>query len=1115
MTTDRAARQYETSQLSTWFNTLPERDKYKFVAHWKQREAGSISNEKLINNLSGKHHGSDHFIKKLLCFDLSLNKFKNVKRNKRGILLEDIEQLCQSINSVNKKSKPHTTAALSADLFYQHAWIALGSQYPVSENGGLGTITTAESEIITALKQLAHWSRIAPILHLAPEIDVDTLYVELRLMAEQNKIFSNSVVNPNPANDFKFQIFAGHYIHAESLLTRISDRCIIVGPPGSGKSTFLKWAFTYLLKSEGKLGVPVPVQLKAFSDYVAMHPNTSIWEFVYQRQLKSRLPNKLAASDPLQIKPTHIVYLLDGWDEVPIKLRSPLKALIDRDTENTKTIITSRQSGIPAILRAGQTEFYELGPLTDYTVAELCLKYGTLRKNTLLINDLLALLERTPSLWSIAANPYLLTLLCEVVFARGMLPEFSECSAHWVLTQAKNLMLADHNQSHPNYPLTQDDESKLEDLAYQLCFSYSEKLANFTPLTLKTLWGNVTQHRNLLNSRFFNGFTNSKYQTQFEFSHLRLQEYFAAAAFAKQNLAPLKNAIKRLLYSTAWQSELGHIAALLAEPWHNQFWEILHDALQQMDEAGEILRRVAGVLCTAGISAGGETVMGLDIRPLLWQRVTTEELFIKPNLIALLNLDAGYLAQHLEQIMVLKPNLPVPASHIIEQAYRLLPYEIRRHYIDIHLAHSQTRSWMPGLPAKAFPALNRLENVLQVALDESSLTSARIAALQELGASRAMLGATSLIPLMQHSNEQIAANAIEALSKIGGHEIAVAMADLLITQQNLPASFKGALLNGLAIGGYGIIEAQSRDRLLAALETAQNNAQQEDLLNALSGAPLPEIPKCVYDIISAKNADHTAVAAASLLSGVCDTDFLSTALILVLKRQIAEAVSIEILHSCPFIPLGFEHWPALWQHFHNLPAHTREKIYLLLLFIKTATRFPNHPAASTLRRYLHTILQQQEQTDEQLFCVVISNARLLITEPGCTQLLLRIIKQEAASENARAAAVNALIHFRLSEPIKSDLILLFKQQIQHSELNYSLVEALTTTLFCIAPGIGPSLLKLAAMQRESVNKLVRRSVLTAANDRGYLIFKDCIATPSGEILAQQIHDAMAETKNPS
>ncbi|MCH9638538.1 MAG: NACHT domain-containing protein, partial [Betaproteobacteria bacterium] len=494
------------NELAHWFQGLPDVNQYQFSTKWMQIEA-PISQEKLVKFLDDDE-ASVALIKRFRSYDFAKKSLKKVRLNNFGIRLHDVELVCSAINKYRKRQQQQDN--VSPELFYHKAWDELNQQFP--ENNSLPVVTDTQSFLENFAAMLAKstlWTTVQPILRRSQSIKIDDLYVEIRLLADERqglKCFSRR--DFTSTNDYYQQNRARQFIKADSLLGSGLRRNVLVGPPGSGKSTLLRWLCVYLLKRKQ---CPVPIQLKRFSDEIAHNENLSFLAFAWKQLAAETDNNSLSSIQNIKdfarfVKDQRIIYLLDGWDEVPLSMRCLLRQTIDRETSNNFTLITSRQSGIPELLQDGKTTFYEFGPLTDYAIANLCRQYGEQRDATHLMPEIFIRLERTPSLWPLVRNPYLLTLFCEVFFKHKNLPKYQVCSPYWMMAEAIKLMADDHNYEYPRshkFHLKRSDIEKIEDLAYELSFGKEEKNTDFDPAFMALFPENDFADSSLAASHFF------------------------------------------------------------------------------------------------------------------------------------------------------------------------------------------------------------------------------------------------------------------------------------------------------------------------------------------------------------------------------------------------------------------------------------------------------------------------------------------------------------------------------------------------------------------------------------------------------------------------------------
>ena len=233
-------------------------------------------------------------------------------------------------------------------------------------------------------------------------------------------------------------------------------RLVILGDPGSGKSTFLShlalclaahslereanWLARIPGWPEGEAdAVPIPVVLRDFARWLPADVKKAepchLWDFIASRL---QVQNLAFAAEPLHqgLEEGKAVVLLDGLDEIPTRsqrvfIRDAVAAFARRYLRS-RLVITCRTlsyqdlawqlEGLPA---------FELAPFDEGKIGRFIgAWYDELaRLGVVKVEDAAGLAQRLqeavhrPDLWRLAPNPLLLTVMALVHTHKGRLPD--------------------------------------------------------------------------------------------------------------------------------------------------------------------------------------------------------------------------------------------------------------------------------------------------------------------------------------------------------------------------------------------------------------------------------------------------------------------------------------------------------------------------------------------------------------------------------------------------------------------------------------------------------------------------------------------------------------------
>ena len=357
---------------------------------------------------------------------------------------------------------------------------------------------------------------------------------------------------------------------------------VILGDPGAGKTTFLKYLAVLLALDRGaKVGLerrlPVLVPLSAYATALAQH-DVSLQAFMgdYYRSRGIDLPVDQLLDRALA--EGRALILLDGLDEVQQLARRTL--VVQRVEEffafqrrrGNKFVLTSRIVGYRSVRPAA--EDLKECTLVDFDADDILLfleKWTQALEQTAMgastvtelaaaeeKAELLFALERNPGVRQLAANPLLLTILALMKRQGVLLPErrvqlydqyVQTLLRHWNLARgldrrvARDLDVLETTSALAPLALWMQESSpgaglvKGEALRRKLEAIYTERRVDDPAAAARQLLADARDHASLLLERGAG---------EFGFIHLTFLEYLAAIAVAQRGQSDLQPVVKML-----------------------------------------------------------------------------------------------------------------------------------------------------------------------------------------------------------------------------------------------------------------------------------------------------------------------------------------------------------------------------------------------------------------------------------------------------------------------------------------------------------------------------------------------------------------------------------------
>ena len=311
----------------------------------------------------------------------------------------------------------------------QLPWQAI-ADIPDSEFSGENLVVTTKEDVDTLVGDIRQKARsyieskcgIVRVLNMAQPTQLNEIFTKVNVLekiGKNQRLDINDLLKIGLVNHSKYSHFLHDVHHPLPGVTAIEKypKLTILGKPGSGKTTFLKYIAIQCI--QGHLFtdlIPLFISLKVFAE---LEHKPTLLEWI------SNIFDNYGILEPHTAKDLlaqgRMLVLLDGLDEVreidSHRVFSAINSFYNQFYHN-RFIITCRTSAKEFAIE----EFVEveLADFDDNSIAEFVGKWFA-KKNPAKTSIFLETLQRNASIRELANNPLLLTLLC-LIFEETNLP---------------------------------------------------------------------------------------------------------------------------------------------------------------------------------------------------------------------------------------------------------------------------------------------------------------------------------------------------------------------------------------------------------------------------------------------------------------------------------------------------------------------------------------------------------------------------------------------------------------------------------------------------------------------------------------------------------------------
>jgi hypothetical protein len=950
------------------------------------------------------------------------------------------------------------------------------------------------------------WSKLPATVPGESPIDIEKVYVELYAVSDQD---ARDLIHDGGENSSRTsrRRLAGEHpvVTVPMMVSRTLRRCVVMGEPGSGKSTLIQWLVWAVHRGKcPDFDAAIVVRLRDFATSLAEDPNLSLLHFFFDSLRTAIFDWKPAVHRLRQIaaESHRVLLLLDGWDEVPVTMREQVREQIVAEQKNFVTVITSRPSGLPRQLDdGGHVDFYHIAGLTTGAIEELVGNLLASSRRTDQFESIVKRLREEPDLRELAANPFLLGLLVRILSdgdskakAPQTLADIYRQMTRWMQEQYRRV-------ANASEPLTVGHIAGLRQLSHRLLFELDAPRYWFWGQELaEALAGSPIEPAD--RSRFINR-TDPVFDKN-EFLHATFQEFFAAEHVTTLSDQEVDQFLERAFHSASRLIVLEFLAGL-GDAVEAKCRAKAASWFRRRDRFSQIVLRLAR-LASAG-RWGATDVEGLALREELWSeiRANADMPLVKAAAEAFAQLDARELARRARRATGLD-------NWAIQCIVDAVPPSVVRSEKLFKLMAGEWGEY-GGFEVRGGATSSEIDSIRAALADPQLAPEKRRTAIIHAGAARDRGSVPALLEILTPGafDDDIQAQAIDSLGAIGGREAIDGLVEIVLGERNLAEELVSMAVQVLRnVGGTrGALDPVGRDRLVRRLAALPpDDLRLERILSALEGHPLRDGASLIGEF--AGRLDGTTairVAAIQVLATVMDQQ-PTRAMTATIDAEVVEEVANAILNLAVARTLPV---PMKWLEAKVLSARhkvrKREFLTAFLLLLPGASGNEHEDATGFLHRCATQALRDESASSEELAELLdqaMTRAKRASTRffpdamlPLALDALARFERNpESIAKKRVACAASIVAHFG-NPATRRNLRAAFDAALRLPEPagrdTDQLRQFLANTLAEIAPG------DLLSDPRDCT--FAQSALRTLSVRRGWLVFDDRIIDSEGREIA--------------